>query len=1814
MRGFQSHLGNSLETCHAGNKLSEIVPTKVVEMRALKSVFLCFLLLAGLGAASAEERPFVHKGVAKDAERYETYIKETWKSDGRKSAEVRLAADRQLGPDPRAASRSYAIAVATDPKSPENWIGLAKALLAIKPDPDKSETYDLPVNASGAAYRAYTLAADQGLKARALAVLGDAMQRRSYWRPAIDALKASLSLTEVAEVRDAYEKLRAEHGFRMTDYSTDGDAAQPRICIQFSENLSRGQTDFAKFVAVNGRDPQSVAAEGNQLCIDGVEHGQRYEVQVRAGLPSDVNEPLAKQVTLAVYVPDRKPMVHFTGKSYVLPTRGQNGIPLVAVNTNKVGIEVYRIGDRSLANALNEGNLDRQLQGYQLEELKSRTGSLVYKGELEIPSKLNAEVTAAFPVSEAIGELKPGAYAMIARPAEQSADDNWREQATQWFIISDLGLTAFSGDDGVHAFVRSLASAEPITDAAVRLVARNNEVLATAKTDKNGYVRFDAGQSKGEGGNAPAILVAENATGEYAFLDLTSNAFDLSDRGVKGRDAPGPLDGYLYTERGVYRPGEEVNVTALVRDATGAAATLPTTLIVVRPDGVEHGRYPLTETELGGRTLRLALGGGAMTGTWRARLHADPNADAITQVSFLVEDYVPERLDMTLTEGAGVLAPEETKTIDVAGRFLYGPPAADMALEGDIVVKPSAKDLEGFAGYRFGQADETVSPVRQPLENLPATDAQGKAALAVALPAVTKTAKPLEANVIVRLREAGGRTIERSITVPVNLGEPRIGIKPLFETSALGEGEKANFEVVLLDGNGKAAAGSLDWNLVRLDSSWQWYRRDGYWTYESQTITRKIGNGKVDVAAGTPAAISADVDYGRYRLEVSSSETGGTLSSVVFNAGWYTSGETAESPEMLDVALDKATYQVGETAKLRIAAKQGGKALVTVLGNGLLSTQEVELPKGGGDVNITVGDNWGPGAYATALLYRPMDEVAKRMPSRAIGVRWIGVDQSKRTLKVSLPTEAKVKSATELAIPVKVEGLEAGEEARVTVAAVDVGILNLTRYQVPAPEAHFYAQRKLALELRDFYGRLIDGMRAERGKLRSGGDGMENPGLQGSPPVEETVSYYSGIVTVGPDGTANVTFALPSFNGTVRVMAVAWTKSKVGHGTGDVIVRDSLALTASAPRFLTLGDEALVDLSLHNVDGPAGTYNAKLFDQTEGEKSLAEKAIDLKDGERKSHQVKFKPADVGLRTYDVRISGPAGIDVSRRLTIDVKPPAGDIKRTTVASLAANGGKLTLSKDLVAGLIRNRTRVNLSVGPAATMDVPGLLTALDRYPYGCAEQTVSRALPLLYANVVAASIGIGADKELKERVNGAITRVFDMQDSSGAFGSWGPGNADLWLTSYVTDFLTRARELGYDVRQLPFNQALDRLQNFALNGEDFTSGGEDRAYALYVLARNGRTPVGELRYYADTRLDRFTTPLAKAQIGAALAMVNDKERAETAFKAALDVFAEQDKLRLARSDYGSDIRDGAALVTLASEAGIVKSETPRLVTVISKAYLARNYTSTQEQAWMLLAAHALGEQAKGAKLAVNGTSVTGSVIRALSADELEQGITIENGGDTATDAVVTVIGASLTPEPAISKGFKIERSYYTLEGEKVDLESATGGKSEIAQNERLVAVVKIESDEAAGRVLLVDRLPAGLEIENPRLVDSGDIATLDWLKTKRRPEHTEFRDDRFVAAFDLWASESSSSDSDSGDNSESSASDSDSSDEGNSDTATAPEAKKAGPAPAATATVAYIVRAVTPGAFVHPAATIEDMYRPERYARSGAGTLVVKPTK
>jgi alpha-2-macroglobulin len=1720
-------------------------------------------------SASAAEKAFRNSELADSAVKLEGQIKSDAGTLTKPLPQIRRDADAAFSKnDFRAGMALLGQIVSAAPNDSATWLRLARTVMQIRPS-DDDEKRLLLERASTAAYIAYQRTTSRSEEADSLAFLGNVLAQRELWRPSLDTLRLSLDLREAADVRGQYERLREAHGFRVLDYSVDADTASPRACFQFSEDLP-ARTDFSPFVVLAGTDKPALSAAEKQLCVEGLQHGSSYNVTLRAGLPSTVHETLSKSADFSIYVRDRKPAVHFSSTAYVLPRTGQRGIPVISTNTRAVAVEIYRLTDRTLVETVggddySRGDFQRSLSRYDVEQLQSTRGIAVWKGELAVEaSPINSDVTTAFPVDQAVGELKPGVYVMVAQPQELKNVDNFDAQATQWFIVSDLGLTAFSGNDGIHVFVNSLASTEAKNGAEVRLVSRGNEVLATRRADAGGHVQFEAGLASGEGGSAPALLTATDGQGDYAFLSLKAPAFDLTDRGVGGRPAPSGLDAFVYAERGVYRSGETAYLTALLRTPQGtAAADVPLTFVIERPDGVEFRRTVIADQGLGGHSLTLALPGSAPTGTWHVRTFTDPKRPAVGETTFLVEDYVPDRIEFDLTSPSGHISQKVPAKVSVAGNFLYGAPAADLDLEGEVTVT-AAKERAGFAGYHFGLADEEVDAVQQPLADLPNTDAAGKATFPVQLEKLPESSGPLEAQVMVRMAEPGGRAVERKITLPVTPSGNMIGVKPLFSGRSLADGANATFDVVTVAPDGGATTQrGLHYELLRIETHYQFYKRDGRWNYEPVKTTKRVADGTIDTTLDRAARISLPVNFGRYRLEVSTPDPNGPLTSVSFDAGFYVEAN-ADTPDMLEVAIDKGDYAPGDTMTVAVTARTAGRLTLNVVGDRLLATQTTDVPQGQSQVKLAVGSDWSTGAYLVATLRRPLDAPAQRMPGRAIGVQWFSVERGAKTLNVELKPPGLIRPDSALHIPVKVTGFAAGDEARVVVAAVDVGILNLTNYKPPSPDDYYLGQHALSAEIRDLYGELIDGMQGARGQIRSGGD--QGAELQGSPPSGPPVAFYSGIIKVGADGSADVAFDIGDFAGSVRVMAVAWSKGKVGHATADVTVRDPVVLTATLPRFLLPGDRSSVHLDLDNVEGAAGDYTVAVT-SADALSATSNLKLGLRAKERGAANVPLTAAAAGNGTVRISVSGPGGFALQRSYPLTVRPPGRVLARRTVKPLA-KGESLTVSSDMFADLVPGTGAVSLSVGSLASFDAAGLLAALDRYPFRCSEQVTSRSLPLLYLSDLAKDSAVAADPATDQKLREAIETLLTRQDSNGSFGLWSVGGNDVWLDSYVTDFLTRARERKIAVPDAAFRLALDRLRNTVANTTDVSkNGGTDLAYALYVLARNGAAPIGDLRYIADAKLDALTTPIAKAQIAAALAMAGDRTRAERVYAAALDALAPASKPDLAgREDYGSTLRDAAALAALASEGGAQRATVQAAVQRVESARATLRPTSTQEDAWLLLAASALAKDGGKVSLDVGGTAMQRALYRTIKSGDVKEPLRITNTGEDQVQAVVTVTGAPTTPEPATEKGFEIERKAYTLTGDPIDTK-------EVKQNTRMVVVLKItESQPQFGRVVLADYLPAGFEIDNPHLVSSGDTGTLDWISDAAEPVNTEFRDDRFTAAFE----------------------------------------RKADDAPVFT--VAYVVRAVAPGKYVRPQAVVEDMYRPERYGRTATENVEVTPAK
>jgi hypothetical protein len=990
----------------------------------------------------------------------------------------------------------------------------------------------------------------------------------------------------------------------------------------------------------------------------------------------------------------------------------------------------------------------------------------------------------------------------------------------------------------------------------------------------------------------------------------------------------------------------------------------------------------------------------------------------------------------------------------------------------------------------------------------------------------------------------------------------------------------------------------LKWELQRVESQFQWYSRDNRWSYELVTIENRVAGGTIDTPASGSVRISAPVEAGTYRLDVSSPIAQGPATSTSFSAGWYVS-EASDTPEILNLALDRASYRPGDDVKVTIMPRMAGQALIAIVSDKVLATQLIDVAPSGGSASFKVDPAWGPGAYATAILYRPMDSAAKRMPSRAVGVKWIALDNKPRTLAIALETPPAVRPAGPVTVSATISGLDAGENATVVISGVDLGILNITRYKTPQPAAYFHGQRRLGLEMRDLYGKLIDGMQGIRGQVRSGGDegGLE---MSGRPLAEAPLAVYSGPLQVGPDGKAQVTFTLPPFNGTMRLAAQAWSGAKIGTGEKDVIVRDTVVAQATPPKFLMLGDSSNLHLSIENVEAPAGDYQLSV--KAGGGIEIAgasERTLRLELEKRISEIIPIKGASAGDAHVSFSLTGPGNVAIERTYAIAVEPPAPNVRRRTYQMLTASTGSLRVSSDLVRDLVPASAKVSVTASRSASFDVPGLLLGLDRYPFGCAEQTTSRALPLLYYDEVASLARISKEPKAKPAIEKAIARLYEMQSGIGGFGLWGPANDNVWLTAYVTDFLTRAKEKGFAVREVNYENALDRLKNAVNNARDFKQGGEDLAYSLYVLARAGRSVLGDLRYYSDTKINAFSTPIARAQLAAALAMLGDKERSALTFASALSLLStpETQVPAAGRADYGTELRDSAAVLALMGESGASTPQLQKAFDIVTKLRIQQKETTTQESLWLLLAARTLDAQNKELTLEVNGAPVKGSFQTVLSASDLAanaiqvtnvsailpnsasekfetvltkeqfaaEGLVVKNKGGEAVPASVLVTGEGMEPEPSAENGFKIERKTYTPDGKEIAFDK-------LKQNDRVVVVLKVtEAEPKNGEIIVEDRLPAGFDIENPALLKGTDLKAFSWLPSTYTPVFSAFRDDRFVAAFSL---------------------------------------NDAGRKVPAQMTMAYVMRAVNPGVYTHAGARVEDMYRPDRFARTSGAKVEI----
>ena len=677
-----------------------------------------------------------------------------------------------------------------------------------------------------------------------------------------------------------------------------------------------GRTHYEDYVAIDPSTKVAARVVDSRLCLAGLAFDKTYNVTLKSGLPSGNGDKLNGEETVPVQLRDKPSLVRFAG-GIILPRNDAAGVPVTTINIDKLSLKIIRVGDRLLSQ-IETGTIDQtQLYGWDEKQLENNQGVLVWQGSMAVNNIKNDTVVTQIPIRDLLKGKKPGAYVLVASDAAQkkpSVNDNDEDyshaMATQWVVDSDIALTTFQSagaatGSGLTVFARSYDSARPLSGVKLTLLARNNNDLGSVTTDSNGRADFDAGLFRATGGDEPVMVMAYAKDGDFSFLDLRRSAFDLTDRGVGGRDSPGPIDTYLYTERGIYRPGETVQAVAMLRDRIGAAATAPLTLVANRPDGIEVGRITISGDKLsaGSAAWTLPLSKSAPHGRWQIAAYVDPKAPAVGRVQFDVADFVPQRLKVTLTGLEKSIKPGGDFHIRAESRFLYGAPAGDLSGDGEAGIASDAAPYPQYRQYQFGRMDDSFSETKVDL-TVPNTDAGGVTTIQGNTGALADTTLPLRARVRISIHEPGGRTTDKQVDIPIRTHDIAIGIRPDFDSGSVPENSRAGFEAIVLDADGNRITRSgLTYSWVREDTTYQWFQTNNEWKYQPSTRDRLVGSGNLDAGSGAPARLEQTLPWGTYRLTVSDSASG-AASSYRFYSGWSASA-SGDRPDRIPVAADK---------------------------------------------------------------------------------------------------------------------------------------------------------------------------------------------------------------------------------------------------------------------------------------------------------------------------------------------------------------------------------------------------------------------------------------------------------------------------------------------------------------------------------------------------------------------------------------------------------------------------------------------------------------------------------------------------------------------------------------------------------------------------------------------------------------------------------------------------------------------------------------------------------------------------------------------
>ena len=1547
------------------------------------------------------------------------------------------------------------------------------------------------------------------------------------------------------------------------------------IEVVFSDPL-RALQNLAGLVRIAGRDDVRLAVVGNLVRLfTSAALKQTETVTVEPGVSSESGSGIAVPVQLAVTVKDQLPQVRFAGTGVILPTTQGLTIPLETMNLRAVIVEAFQIyGDNVTqflqVNAMDGGDELHRVgrvvwrKVIPLGTTDAQKNTWVRHG-LDLTPLLTAHPDGMFQLRVAFRrphalwacsspDPSPGTDwsevpVVQDDPDEQSywnyydpeyqedwwehrsdpchpgyyasySDDDRNTIAIRNVLVSDIGLIVKADTSGpLRVYCTDLRTAQPLPGVSIQLQSYQRQTLATTTSDASGVATFSP---PGE----PAFVVAGYGS-QHGYLKvdarsaLVTSHFDTSGEVVKSG-----VKGFLYGERGVWRPGDTIHLTFVLWDPQKTVpARHPVTLELRDPRGETFTRLTRTASVDGFYDFATATDAESPTGAWEARVKV---GDRTFSKTLKIETVMPNRLKMNLELPEPLRAGDFRAPLTAA--WLHGAAAAELDASVTLRLRSVPTTFEKYAEYAFDDPARTFEAADQELFK-GTLDRQGRTDVRGTIEVEGAAPGRLAAQFLVKVFEPSGvfsteafqknlDPYDRYVGIRVPKGDELRGMLLTDQDHAV--------RIVMVDARGNPVrSGQVQADIYEIDWRWWWEKgEEDLAEFAASPSRRALKSDKVSIVNGE-GAWSFRIkypDWGRYLIRVRDLAGGHATGKIVYIdwPGWAgRAGESKIGATMLTLSVDRARYAPGDTATVTFPSNAKGRALVTLEQRGrVLQSSWLQPADGTTRWQFAVTPEMAPNVYVHVTFLQPHLQTANDLPIRLYGVVPVFVEDPATHLVPVIESADTFRPDSKVTVAVKESK---GREMTYTLALVDEGLLRLTAYRAPDPWTTFYRREASQLKGWDLYD-FVAG--AFAGKLESllavgGGDELTAAGERKAnrfPPVVRFV----GPVTLARGATNRHEIELPQYVGAVRLMVVGGHAGAWGAAEKEVPVKSELMVLPTLPRVLSTGEDVSFGVTVFNMKDDLRSATVSVT--TSGPVSVSGKAgqvVTFAKAEEKVVTFQLSAANaVGVGTVRVTVlAGPYRAESATE--IDVRMPVTRQTKSVSATVAAGKSwKQTVQLPGVAGT----NAVQLEVSRVPPLDLGRSLEWLIRYPHGCVEQTTSAAFPQLYLDRL---VKIGPEKaaSTQRNVEAAIAKLKRFQAPDGGFQFWpGWSDSDDWSSTYVGHFLLEAKARGF---ALPDGMVDEWAAYQRERAEAWTAttgaGGLAQSYRLYTLALAGSPSLGAMNRLREA--SGLEVP-AKWLLAAAYRLAGQREEAA---RLSRDLGVSVSIYRALRGTYGSDLRDKAIILAALSDLGVT-TKADKLAVEVSEQLSSSEPYSTQTTAWALLAlaryalstpggpALAFSYAWAGGKT-VNVTSDLPMALEAIAPASATQGeLSVANpGGGTL---YVRVVASGLPPlgtETAASNGLGLDVSYRDAKDRQVD-----PGDLPLAGDVTVtVTVTNLRKSGVEGLALSL-LLPGSWEPVNARVfAEEGEG---EGTGSGAVREYQDFRDDRIYTYFDLRGGE------------------------------------------------------------------------------------------